>query len=171
VVWFYRDVAVAVGEERMAQYLERCQYGTRDISGGQDRFWLGSSLKISADEQVAFLRAFHEDRLGLSPRTTKIAKEVFVYEKKEGTTLSAKTGGGLTAPGRALGWFVGYLETEGRVYYFAMNIDGESFEAIRDKRIDLTKRALRSLGLLPEDAADLRDGPDRARDGSGTGSR
>jgi beta-lactamase class D len=152
VVWFYQEAAVAVGPERMARFLERFAYGNQDISGGQDRFWLGSSLAISADEQVAFLRAFREDRLGLSPGTTTLARGIFVEETGDGATLSAKTGGGAAAGGRALGWWVGYLEREkaGKVYYFALNTDGESFEAIRDKRVELTKRALRALGLLPK---------------------
>ena len=101
---------------------------------------------------MRFLQAFHDGRLGLKPETMRIAKEVFHYEKGDGYTLSAKTGGGETGPEQALGWFVGYLETGGNVYYFALNTDGASFAAIRDKRIDLTKRALRALGLLPAEA-------------------
>jgi len=103
VVWFYQDLAVAVGPAKMKRYLDRFHYGNRDLSGGQDRFWLGSSLKISADEQVEFLQAFHGGHLGLKPETTRIAKEVFQYEKGDGYVLSAKTGGGETGSEQALG--------------------------------------------------------------------
>ncbi len=163
VVWFYQDLAVAAGPERMARYLDQFHYGNRDISGGQDRFWLGSTLKISADNQVEFLRAFYGNRLGLDPATTRIAKGIFVFEKGDGFTLSAKTGGGEVGEGKALGWFVGYLETANGPAFFALNTDGDSFEAIRDKRIDLTKRALRALGLLPPEApADHATAPETA---------
>lgn len=150
VVWFYQDLAKKAGPEKMRSFLRRFSYGNQDTSGGVDQFWLASSLQISADEQVCFLRAFYDGKLGLSPRTNEIARELFVYEKTPAYTLSAKTGGGPTGAGQALGWFVGYVETRGNVYFFATNTDGPSYTAIRDKRIDLTKAALRAVGVLPE---------------------
>lgn len=149
-VWFYQDLALKVGPEKMRSFLRRFEYGNQDTSGGIDQFWLASSLKISADEQVRFLRAFYDGKLGLSPRTNEIARDLFVYEKTPTYTLSAKTGSGPLGPGKALGWFVGYVETRGNVYFFAINTDGPSYTAIKDKRIDLTKAALRAVGVLPE---------------------
>ena len=48
VVWYFQRVATGIGEERMQRGLDRIGYGNRDISGGLTRFWLQSSLKISA---------------------------------------------------------------------------------------------------------------------------
>jgi len=64
VVWFYQDVATRIGEQQMKRYLTQFNYGNQDISGGIDRFWLGSSLRISAEEQVAFLMKFYRGELG-----------------------------------------------------------------------------------------------------------
>src|SRR5690606_19074699 len=58
VVWFYQELARRIGAERMHEYLERFGYGNRDISGGIDQFWLTGGLRISAEEQVDFLRRF-----------------------------------------------------------------------------------------------------------------
>jgi len=149
-VWWYQDLAKRIGPERMTRYLKRFGYGNESIRGGIDRFWLGSSLTISANEQVEFLNRFLDGKLGLSPETTATARDLFVYEKTPTYTLSAKTGGGPTGPGKALGWFVGYVETGGKVYVFALNTDGPSYAAIKDKRIELTKGALRAVGAIPE---------------------
>jgi beta-lactamase class D len=73
-----------------------------------------------------------------------------VLEKTPTYQLSAKTGGGAIAEGVFIGWFVGYVESSGNVYFFAMNIEGTSYIEIRDKRIELTKQILRSLGYLPK---------------------
>ena len=55
-----------------------------------------------------------------------------------------------TSPsGKSLGWFVGYLETRGNVYFFATNIEGENSAAVRERRIELTKSILAGLGYLP----------------------
>jgi beta-lactamase class D len=51
--------------------------------------------------------------------------------------------------GGTLAWFVGYVETDGNVYFFALNMEGTNFAAIRDRRIELTQEILRALGCLP----------------------
>jgi beta-lactamase class D len=62
--------------------------------------------------------------------------------------LSGKTGGAGNLNGKALCWFVGYVETNENTCFFALNIDGENFAAVRDKRIDLTKQILSELGFM-----------------------
>jgi beta-lactamase class D len=59
VVWYYRELATRVGPARMKDNLEKLRYGNRDISGGIDRFWLNSSLRVSPDEEVEFLKALY----------------------------------------------------------------------------------------------------------------
>lgn len=146
-VWFFQEVAGKVGPKQMAEHLRRFRYGNQDISGGIDQFWLASSLKISADEQVEFLRALLEGRLGVSRRSRDVLRDVMVYEKEPGYTIRAKTGGGPVGPGRALGWLVGYVEANDNIYIFALNTDGPSYSAIKDKRVDLARAALRELGV------------------------
>jgi len=55
VVWYYSELAKRVGESRMKEWVTKLGYGNKDISGGIGRFWLRSSLLISADEQIEFL--------------------------------------------------------------------------------------------------------------------
>lgn len=153
VVWYFRELARRVGEERMKNYVERFDYGNRDISGGLsseqmfEAFWLSSSLKISADEQVEFLRKFYDGKLPVSKRSTETVKKILVQEETPEYKLSAKTGGGWN-DGKALGWFIGYAETKDNGYFFALNIDGENYAAIRERRIDLTKQILNELGFM-----------------------
>nr|AIA10790.1 classD_beta_lactamase [uncultured bacterium] len=149
VVWYYRELAGRVGERAMKEYVSKLHYGNQDISGGVDRFWLNSTLKISADEQVAFLKALYKEELPVSSRPMKILKDILVLEETPQYKLSGKTGGGPNN-GKGLGWFVGYVETKGNVYFFATNIEGADYLAIRDKRIALTKRILAELGHLPK---------------------
>lgn len=148
VVWYYRELATRVGEQRMQELLTKFHYGNADISGGIDRFWLNSSLKISADEQVEFLKALYKEELPVSKRTYTIFKDIFVLEQTPNYKLSGKTGGGSLAEGRTLGWLVGYLETTDNVYFFATQIEGQSYLAIRDERLKITKRILSDLGYL-----------------------
>jgi beta-lactamase class D len=148
VVWYYRDLALKVGRERMKEYVGRLHYGNEDTSGPLDGFWLADSLKISADEQVEFLKRLHKEELPLSKRSINIVKEIMTLEETPDYKLRGKTGGGPLGENRFLGWFVGYLETKENVYFFATEIEGPTYVSIRDERIALTKRILADLGHL-----------------------
>jgi beta-lactamase class D len=150
VLWYYRELALKVGLPEMKARVAAFNYGNKEVSSRVDNFWLDDSLKISAEDQVEFLRAFYENRLPVSRRSTEIVKDIMVFEKTPEYTLSAKTGGGPITGGKYIGWFVGYLEARGNVYYFAMNIEGASFAEIRDKRIGMTKKILTELEFLPK---------------------
>jgi beta-lactamase class D len=150
VVWYYRELALRVGRQRMKKYLGALKYGNQKITGPVDEFWLDNSLKISADEQVEFLKSFYAGKLPVSKRSIDIVKDILLLEQTPTYRLSAKTGGGSIAEGKIIGWFVGYVETGGNVYFFATNIEGPSYTAIRDKRIEITKQILASLGYLPK---------------------
>jgi beta-lactamase class D len=119
VVWYYKELALRVGEQSMKKYVRSFDYGNQDVSGAIDNFWLNGTLKISADEQVEFLKKFYTERLPVSKRSARIVKDILVLEKTPAYTLSGKTGGGPIAEGTYIGWFVGYLEADGNAFVFA----------------------------------------------------
>jgi beta-lactamase class D len=135
VLWYYRELALRVGAQPMKTLVVAFNYGNQVVSGRVDNFWLDNSLQISADEQVEFLKAFYTGSLPVSKRSVEIVKDILVFEKTPAYTLSAKTGGGPLAEGVYIGWYVGYVEAQGKVGFFALNLEGASFAEIRDKRI------------------------------------
>lgn len=148
VVWYYRELALKVGEKRMKEYLGKLRYGNGDASGPLNGFWLNSSLKVSADEQVDFLKRLYKEELPVSKRSIKLTKEIMTLEETPDYKLSGKTGGGPLGENRYLGWFVGYVETKDNTYFFATEIEGPTYLSIRDDRIALTKRVLAGLGYI-----------------------
>ncbi|WJH35435.1 class D beta-lactamase [Paenibacillus sp. CC-CFT747] len=143
VIWYYQAMARDIGAERMQRNLDRIGYGNRDISGGIDRFWLNSSLKISAQEQEAFVEKLVEEELPFQEKTMKTVKRILIDEEKDAYTLHGKTGTRLSDMG--LGWYVGYVETDKATWVFATNIDGSGSKARQ-----LTKEALLKMGIIPE---------------------
>jgi beta-lactamase class D len=127
VVWYFQDVAVQIGPQRMQDALDSYDYGNRDISGGQDNFWLSSSLKISALEQVGFMQALANNELPASVENQEIVKATMRqdYSLPEGFSgeLYGKTG---TCRGPANhAWFTGFLQRDEQRYVFAVNLLGE----------------------------------------------
>lgn len=149
-VWYYQELARRIGEDRMRGSLREFNYGNQDISGGIDRFWLTGRLRISPIEQIAFLRRFYHNEIGVSDQSLDITKSIMILEDGEGYTLSGKTGWaafGDNEPG--IGWLVGYIERNDNLYYFATNMDIRTPEDAT-ARITITRAILHHLGLLPE---------------------
>ena len=128
VVWYYQELARRVGRGKMQYYVDAADYGNKDISGKIDSFWLDGGLRISADEQVEFLKRLYLGELPFSQRSIKIVKEILVLEDTGTYRLSGKTGAGQMGA-LNVGWFVGYVEEQGNAYFFAANIKGPGSDA------------------------------------------
>ena len=81
VLWYYQELAQSVGRQRMKKLVSALDYGNENISGEIDSFWLGGGLKISADEQVEFLKRLYAGRLPVSKRSIEIVKDIMVFEQ------------------------------------------------------------------------------------------
>ena len=156
VIWCFQNIARQVGPEPMKAYLQAANYGNGDVSGGIDKFWLDTTLKISALEQVEFLDRFLRYDLPFDREGIDIVKKVLILEQKNDRILSGKTGssgGGwlshVDAANHAgkLAWFVGYLTTPEDTYLFATNIEGVT-GASGVKAKEITKAILARLDLF-----------------------
>jgi beta-lactamase class D len=150
VVWYYQELARRVGKERIQSYVDAAGYGNKDISGQIDTFWLEGGLRISADEQVEFLKRLYQDELPFSTRSVNIVKAILVLEKADSFQLSGKTGSVQRLTPHE-GWFVGYLETKGNVYVFATNFESTSSNGLANGETarKMSRSILQGLGLLP----------------------
>lgn len=149
VVWFYQEVARRIGPERMTDYVRRLDYGNHDISGGSTNFWLESTLRISADEQVAFLRRLWNDQLPVSPHAHKTTRALMELAHDDtGRTLFGKTGtgGDSKADIANLGWFVGCVTKGDRRVFFATRLAGGRDSSGRMAR-RITEEILKSLAI------------------------
>ena len=151
-LWYYQRLAEKVGAERMREYVQKIHYGNEDTSGGITQFWLNTSLKISADEQVEFLRRFVQDELPFSARTASIVKKIMIVDKNGRVVLRGKTGSAATNNRRILNWFVGYLERDGKTYIFATNIKGQDIPD-RNTARQITEAILKEMKLWASTAA------------------
>jgi beta-lactamase class D len=148
-VWFYQELARRVGPERMQEWLQRLNYGNADISGGIDRFWLDGALRISALEQLDFLRRFRDHQLPFRPEVQAAVLEILIADHRDDWVLRGKTGTALEGD-RGFGWYVGWVETPQGPVYFALNLDTDRAGALdaRPRKL-IAYEALVHLGALP----------------------
>lgn len=147
-VWFYQVLARKAGHDQMQQFIDRVGYGNRQIGAVQDidHFWLQGPLQITPKEQIQFLQQLYRGDLPFSKRTMDLVKDIMVREQTPNYTLRGKTGW-LFSTKPELGWFVGYVEQNNNVYFFATTIDMRKPEDA-PSRIEITRRSLQDLGLL-----------------------
>lgn len=135
VVWFSQTLTTRLAQKDGAtafdDWVARLDYGNRDVSGdagknnGLTHAWLSSSLKISPEEQAAFVRRLLRDDLPASPRAMRLTRDIIPeFAATGGWTVHGKTGSSktfATARGAlAHGWFVGWAQKDGRTLAFAV---------------------------------------------------
>lgn len=153
-VWYYQELAKKIGFKNMQEWIDKCNYGNKDISGGIDNFWLKGKLRISAKEQVEFLKKFQADLLPFSKEVTETVKKIMIAEETINYTLRAKTGWGDEGT-QDIGWYVGYVERpkpgdkekKKEFYYFALNIDMTSSSNAEARKL-IARKILTELKVI-----------------------
>ena len=78
----------------MKYWLDKVNYGNADTSGGIDKFWLSSELRITPEQQIDFLRRLHDNKLPFSQRSMDIVKKIMIAKDTLGYVVRGKTGWG-----------------------------------------------------------------------------
>jgi beta-lactamase class D len=157
---YYQELARRVGIERMTESVKKARYGRMRVKAATlDSFWLTGRSGISPMEQVDFLRRIYTDDVPFSKRNLLILKKIMLIDEKPGYKLYGKTGWvDYPNPRRGqpqelnVGWFVGYVETGEKVYYFATCLEQPSPipASFIPARRQITEAILRELKLIPQ---------------------
>jgi beta-lactamase class D len=142
----YQELARRIGLDRMRDSVSKMDYGNKEIGNAVDKFWLNGPLKISAVEQTQFLAKLTQDALPFPQAFQKSVREIVLLEQGENWRLYGKTGW-QNAPDQGVGWWVGWVQKDGHVYAFALNMDIQK-ESDLSKRVELGKASLKALGIL-----------------------
>ncbi|GGH00781.1 beta-lactamase [Polaribacter pacificus] len=147
----FQELAQKIGPEKMNLYLKKLNYGAMQVSASNiDLFWLAGDSKINQLEQIDFLKRLYQSQLPISKRTENIIKRMMLINENDGYTISGKTGWSIRN-GHNNGWFVGWLKTANKVYFFATNINPKQqfnmslFPVIRKS---ITQQAFKELGII-----------------------
>lgn len=148
--WAYVELAKKIGKERYKDFLTKSHYGNVDVSIDDPDFWNFGKFAISPANQIEVLIGVYEETLPFSKRSFKILKDMMIQEQTNSYVLRAKTGWTRDG-GKDTGWWVGYIEQEGNVYFFATRL-------IKDREVhnpnfgncrkDITKSILRQLDII-----------------------
>jgi len=163
---YFQEIARRIGPNLMQHYIDTAHYGNMRIGGAIDQFWLNDTLKISADEELGFVKRLYFNELPFSERSQRIVRSMMLREDTTGYKLYYKTGWS-DLPGRQLLWVVGFAEREVSVkepkesmnkgnmraypYFFAENFEIPNNDTTKDWakiRIDILHNLLRDYGAI-----------------------
>ena len=113
-VWVYQQFAREIGEVREKEYLTPVQYGNADPSRGVDRFWLDGALRISAMEQVDFLRKLYRNELPFKVEHQRLVKDIMIVEAGRDWILRQRPDGRRVSNRRSAGGSAGSRRRPGR---------------------------------------------------------
>lgn len=160
VVWFSQRLTPKMGEKKVKKYLSLFNYGNQDLSQGLRTAWLTSpslkdeGLRISAYEQVEFMKNLWKEKFEVSKRSMELTKKITYLETSpHGYVLNGKTGSNFYDKERKyqLGWFISHVE-KGDSEFIAVTLisdqkafEGQGYGGPRAKQI--TKDLLAEEGL------------------------
>ncbi len=164
VVWYFQEVAAELGENRMLDYLERFDYGNKQVGGYLTTFWLDGTLAISGHEQMDFLRRFWLGKLPVAKRHVDAVREILTqpitalrprvgepgdFDRAWGTTAKTafKTGATVHGAGHVT-WLVGRVQDGENDVVFVSRVTGEGPPSARSSAVEGALQSLLDLGLL-----------------------
>jgi beta-lactamase class D len=126
----YQELARRIGEGPMQAGLDKIGYGDRNISSGLDVFWLPEEgrrpILISPIEQAELMKKLAAGDVPFSEKSQKVLREIMTARSTLRGTLFGKTGtSGNNADGVSIGWYVGYIESNGQTHAFACLLEGK----------------------------------------------
>lgn len=145
-VWFYQELAKKVGDSTYLKSLKAMNYGNQLTGPELTTFWLNGDIRITANQQIEFLRGVCNQTLPFDARNFEILKKVMLTDSTNNYRMYAKTGW-TARVNKQIGWYVGYLEVKGSVWLFAGNIDILNTDQLKF-RPEMVYAGFRELGII-----------------------
>ncbi len=139
-VWCYQKLAKKIGNDKYLYYLKKLHYGNEKTGSDVSTFWLEGDIKISAIEQIEFLKKLYENNLPFKQKYMDITKEILTVEKTDKYIIKAKSGWS-----GKIGWYVGYVETKNNIWFFALNADIKKEELKYRKQIVMESLKIKGI--------------------------
>jgi beta-lactamase class D len=148
---YFRTLAQRIGKTELQHWLDSVQYGNKKIGALPEDCWHDSSLLITPDEQVGFMKRLYFDQLPFSKRAQRIVRTMMLRETVAKKYKWYHKTGTYQKPDRLCSWVVGFIEDSTNHPYFYSNYyetKDTSITNLRKQRLQLTRDIFNTMGLL-----------------------
>jgi len=141
-VWCFQKLARKIGDKKYLEHLNKIKYGNMKTGKNLSNFWLSGDLRISALQQIDFLKQIYLNNLPYSNKHLSILKNIMIVEQTSDYIFRAKSGWT-----KNIGWYVGYVENDNNVWFFALNMDIYSKRDLKYRK-ELVMQVLKKKEIL-----------------------
>ena len=124
--WYFQELDCRAGLDRLTEFYRKIGYGNCRVGGDVSTYWNGSALRISALEQVELLVKLYRNDFGVRDENLRTVLDAMGLFRRGDTAVYGKTGTGQLEGTNVAGWFVGFAEKAGNVYFFAVYLCAEN---------------------------------------------
>lgn len=146
VNWYFQSIDSQAGLNSVNAFLQKIGYGNQKTGPDINLYWTDFSLKISPIEQVELLQKVYNNDFEFHAENVNAVKNAICIAITTEGSLYGKTGTGRVNGRDVNGWFIGYIEKSGNIYYFATNIQGET-DTTGSKAAEITASILADLQI------------------------
>ena len=144
---FFDSLAKHTGKDHMQFWIDSLHYGQVKIDQNISAFWKDNSLKLSADEQLGFIKNLYFSNLPFQKRTQAIGKNLLGKEANTKYTLAYNKG---IAPhgDKFVSLITGWIVENKHVYFFSLTTKHADKDMLRGNSEKLLKEILKDYGFF-----------------------
>lgn len=117
---FFNCIAKQIGKDTLQLWLDSLKYGNKKIVSA-DSFWLNSSIKLTPDEQLGFIKNLYFEKLPFQKRVQDIVKRILIVENNANYQLAYSKSITSFNASENLVWAVGWIEENKHPYFFVVS--------------------------------------------------
>ncbi len=148
---YYQNLIAKIGRGDILKTIDSLHYGKGQVSANMNQFWMDQSLRITADEQLGFIKKLYFNELLFQKRSQEIARKIILKEDNANYRLSyimATDTTQLSSTTKNASWMIGYVEENKHPYFFVFNTNSLQKDSLAPKNIAMLKRILSMQGFL-----------------------
>lgn len=146
-IWYFEEIAKQINKCKYRKYLKKNKYTNRNNRKGKDYdFWNFGNLKVSPIEQIELLIKLYKNELSFNKKYQELTKEFMIEKETSSLILRSKTGWCYDTID--IGWYIGFIELEDNVVFFATRIEKElerDLEGFSKLRKSITTNVINKL--------------------------
>jgi len=127
---YFRQTARAIGPTRMAAGLAKLGYPATGPLEPLDGFWLTGEMRITAEQQLRWIRRFYTEALPVAPEHLAAVRAASIKAGAGEWSIQGKTGSSRAG----FGWFVGQMTRRGSSSWVTVLIKGDGATGMEGER-------------------------------------
>ena len=142
----YQELARRIGLELMQSEVKRVGFGNADIGTQVDQFWLKGPLKITPQQEAAFVYGLATEQLDFDVKVQQQVKQMLLIEQRGDLRLYAKSGWAMDIEPQ-VGWYTGWVDDgHGKITAFSLNMTMKQGDHVGTRK-ELTLDVLDKLNI------------------------